>query len=60
MNMAVFDLLIMLEMPMFLANSLAERLLGYKVGCDIYAALGSLSGIGAAMNNAAIAYDRYR
>lgn len=44
-NLAIFDLLMMLEMPMFIANSFHERLLGYELGCTIYAALGSLSGI---------------
>lgn len=43
-NLAIFDLLMMLEMPMFIANSFYERLLGYDLGCTIYAALGSLSG----------------
>lgn len=59
-NLALFDLLMMVEMPMFLANSSAQRLLGYDTGCTIYAALGSVSGIGAAISNAAIAYDRYK
>lgn len=44
-NLAIFDLLMMLEMPMFIANSFQQRLLGYDLGCTIYAALGSLSGI---------------
>lgn len=60
LNLAIFDLLMMLEMPMFLVNSFSERLLGAATGCDLYAALGSLSGIGGAVTNAAIAYDRYR
>uniref|UniRef100_A0A336LIH5 CSON004890 protein n=1 Tax=Culicoides sonorensis TaxID=179676 RepID=A0A336LIH5_CULSO len=59
-NLAIFDLLMMLEMPMFIANSFYERLLGYDLGCTIYAALGSLSGIGESTTNAVIAYDRYR
>lgn len=60
MNLALFDLLMMLDIPLFLANSFNEKILGYKTGCDIYAALGSLSGMGGAITNAAIAYDRYR
>uniref|UniRef100_A0A336LM83 CSON004889 protein n=1 Tax=Culicoides sonorensis TaxID=179676 RepID=A0A336LM83_CULSO len=60
LNLAIFDLLMMLEMPMFLVNSFAERLIGSKIGCDFYAAVGSLSGIGGSITNAAIAYDRYR
>ncbi|XP_077297014.1 opsin-3-like [Arctopsyche grandis] len=59
-NLAVFDLLMMLEMPMFIGNSFHQRLLGYEIGCDIYAILGSLSGIGGAMTNAVIAFDRYK
>ncbi|XP_063698456.1 opsin-3-like [Culicoides brevitarsis] len=60
LNLAVFDLLMMLEMPLFLVNSFREKLWGGMIGCDYYAALGSLSGIGGAVTNAAIAYDRYR
>ncbi|XP_055590752.1 opsin-3-like [Uranotaenia lowii] len=59
-NLAIFDLLMMCEMPMFLVNSFAERLVGYETGCAVYAALGSISGIGGAISNAVIAFDRYR
>jgi r-opsin len=59
-NLAIFDLLMMLEMPMFIVNSFNQRLLGYEIGCDIYAVLGSLSGIGGAITNAVIAFDRYK
>ncbi|XP_062546079.1 opsin-3-like [Armigeres subalbatus] len=59
-NLAIFDLLMMCEMPMFLVNSFSGRLIGYETGCAIYAALGSLSGIGGSITNAVIAYDRYR
>lgn len=59
-NLAIFDLLMMCEMPMFLVNSFSERLVGYETGCAVYAALGSLSGIGGAISNAVIAFDRYR
>lgn len=59
-NLAIFDLLMMCEMPMFLVNAFSERLVGYETGCAIYAALGSVSGIGGAISNAVIAYDRYR
>lgn len=59
-NLAIFDLLMMLEMPMFLVNSFSERLVGYGIGCSVYAAFGSLSGIGGAISNAVIAFDRYR
>ncbi|XP_046736196.1 opsin, blue-sensitive [Diprion similis] len=59
-NLALFDLLMMLEMPMLIANSFLERMIGWQLGCDVYATLGSISGIGSAINNAAIAFDRYR
>lgn len=60
MNLAVFDLIMFLEIPFFLVNSFSGKILGYQTGCNIYAALGSLSGIGAAITNTTIAYDRYR
>ncbi|KAK0161652.1 hypothetical protein PV327_008071 [Microctonus hyperodae] len=59
-NLALFDILMMIEMPMLIINSFLERPIGWQIGCDIYAALGSVSGIGSAINNAAIAYDRYK
>lgn len=59
-NLALFDLLMMLEIPMFIVNSFSQRLMGYDTGCNIYAVLGSLSGIGGAITNAVIAYDRYK
>lgn len=59
-NLALFDLLMMLEMPMLITNSFLERMIGWQLGCDIYGTLGSVSGIGSAINNAAIAFDRYR
>nr|ABY84502.1 blue-sensitive rhodopsin [Limenitis weidemeyerii] len=59
-NLAIFDMMMMLEMPMLIINSFYQRLVGYQLGCDIYAVLGSLSGIGGAMTNAVIAFDRYK
>ncbi|OXU30644.1 hypothetical protein TSAR_003940 [Trichomalopsis sarcophagae] len=59
-NLALFDLVMALEIPMLIINSFIERMIGWGLGCDIYAALGSVSGIGSAITNAAIAYDRYR
>lgn len=59
-NLALFDLVMMVEMPMLIVNSFLERVIGWELGCDIYAALGSVSGIGSAINNAAIAFDRYK
>ncbi|XP_063980444.1 opsin, blue-sensitive [Diachasmimorpha longicaudata] len=59
-NLAIFDLIMMLDMPMFLVNSYLGRPMGWELGCDLYAAFGSISGIGSAINNAAIAFDRYK
>lgn len=59
-NLAVFDLMMMIEMPLLITNSFYQHILGYQLGCDIYAVLGSLSGIGGAMTNAIIAFDRYK
>ncbi|XP_038216351.1 opsin-3-like [Zerene cesonia] len=59
-NLAIFDLAMMGEMPHLIMNSFYQRMLGYELGCDIYAVLGSLSGIGGSITNAVIAYDRYK
>jgi r-opsin len=59
-NLAVFDLMMMLEMPLLIVNSFYQRLIGYQLGCDVYGILGSLSGIGGAITNAVIAFDRYK
>lgn len=59
-NLAIFDLVMMTEMPLLIINSFLERMWGWELGCDIYAAIGSVSGIGQAITNAAIAFDRYR
>ncbi|XP_046659782.1 opsin-3-like [Homalodisca vitripennis] len=59
-NLAVFDLTMMLDMPMLVANSFYQRPIGWQFGCDLYGLFGSIAGIGSAINNAIIAYDRYR
>ncbi|CAF4865240.1 unnamed protein product [Pieris macdunnoughi] len=59
-NLALFDLVMMIEMPHLIMNSFYQKMLGYQLGCDIYATLGSVSGIGAAITNAVIAFDRYK
>lgn len=59
-SLAVFDMLMMCEMPMFLVNCFMERMIGWELGCDIYALFGSISGMGQSITNAAIAFDRYR
>lgn len=59
-NLAIFDLCMMLEMPMLLYNSYFQRIVGGDLACTIYAVFGSFSGIGGAATNAAIAYDRFK
>ncbi|XP_076626180.1 rhodopsin 5 [Colletes latitarsis] len=59
-SLAVFDLIMCIEMPMFVANCFMERMIGWEVGCDVYGVLGSISGMGQSITNAAIAFDRYR
>ncbi|XP_008487287.1 opsin, blue-sensitive-like, partial [Diaphorina citri] len=59
-NQALLDLCMMVNMPMLVVNSFYQRVIGWETGCDIYGLFGSISGFGSAMNNAVIAYDRYR
>lgn len=57
-NLAFCDFIMMSKTPIFIYNSFN---LGYALGstgCQIYSLMGALSGIGAAMTNAFIAYDR--
>lgn len=58
-NLAICDFMMMTKTPIFIYNSFNR---GYALGhtyCQVFAFIGSLSGIGAAVTNAAIAYDRY-
>lgn len=48
----------MLKAPIFLYNTFHKGFAAGHVGCQIFAFVGSLSGIGAGMTNAFIAYDR--
>nr|BAQ54783.1 opsin, short-wavelength sensitive type [Macromia amphigena] len=59
-NLAIFDTLMMSKLPMFVVNSVYEGQYFGKVGCDLYGLVGSYSGMGAAITNSAIAFDRYR
>jgi r-opsin len=59
-NLAIFDLSMMLEMPLLIYNSGAQRIIGGESLCTLYAIFGSFSGIGGAATNAVIAYDRYK
>lgn len=58
-NLAFCDFMMMTKTPIFIYNSFNR---GYALGptwCQVFAFIGSLSGIGAAITNACIAYDRY-
>nr|ACH56538.1 putative ultraviolet II opsin [Thermonectus marmoratus] len=58
-NLAIFDFIMMAKAPIFIYNSFNRGFeLGF-IGCQIFAFVGTLSGIGAGMTNACIAYDRY-
>lgn len=59
-SLAIFDIIMAFEMPMLVINSFIERMIGWEIGCDVYSVFGSISGMGQAMTNAAIAFDRYR
>lgn len=59
-NLAFCDFFMMLKTPIFIYNSFNTGFATGHLGCQIFAFIGSLSGIGAGMTNAAIAYDRYR
>nr|BAQ54758.1 opsin, short-wavelength sensitive type [Somatochlora uchidai] len=59
-NLAIFDTIMMFKLPFFVLNSVVEGQIFGKIGCDVYAMAGAYSGMGAAITNAAIAFDRYR
>lgn len=58
-NLAFCDFFMMLKAPIFIYNSFYRGFAAGHIGCQIFAFMGSLSGIGAGMTNACIAYDRY-
>lgn len=57
-NLAFCDFIMMLKAPIFIYNTLYRGFATGHIGCQIFAFVGSLSGIGAGMTNAFIAYDR--
>ncbi|KAG8224554.1 Short wavelength sensitive B opsin 3 [Ladona fulva] len=59
-NLATFDTIMMFHLPFFCMNSVVEGQLFGKIGCELYACAGAISGMGASMTNAMIAFDRYR
>lgn len=58
-NLAICDFMMMVKTPIFIYNSFNRGFATGHLGCQIFAFIGSLSGIGAGMTNACIAYDRY-
>ncbi|KDR23313.1 opsin, ultraviolet-sensitive-like isoform X2 [Zootermopsis nevadensis] len=58
-NLAIMDFLMMLKTPIFIYNSFNKGFAAGQVACQVFAFIGSCSGIGAALTNACIAYDRY-
>ncbi|XP_001608074.2 opsin, ultraviolet-sensitive [Nasonia vitripennis] len=58
-NLAICDFMMMLKTPIFIYNSFHTGFALGNLGCQIFSFIGSLSGIGASITNAAIAYDRY-
>ncbi|XP_064105706.1 opsin, ultraviolet-sensitive-like [Macrobrachium nipponense] len=59
-NLALLDLMMMLKTPVFIASAFNDGPVFSRTGCEVYALIGSYSGIGSAMTNTAIAYDRYK
>lgn len=59
-NLAIFDLCMAENSLVFLGNSVGGRILGDEFACNVYAFLGGVSGVGAAVSNAMIAFDRYK
>ncbi|XP_064106307.1 opsin, ultraviolet-sensitive-like [Macrobrachium nipponense] len=59
-NLAVLDFIMMLKTPVFIVNSFNEGPIWGKQGCDIFGVMGSYAGVGGAVTNAAIAFDRYK
>ncbi|CAG9860516.1 unnamed protein product [Phyllotreta striolata] len=58
-NLAFSDFLMFTSIPIFIYNSFSGGFAAGWLSCQIYALLGSLSGISQGMTNACIAYDRY-
>ncbi|XP_049547087.1 opsin, ultraviolet-sensitive-like isoform X2 [Anopheles darlingi] len=58
-NLAFCDFFMMAKTPIFIYNSFTKGYTLGHTGCQIFAFVGSLSGIGAGATNALIAYDRY-
>ncbi|KNC21061.1 Opsin Rh3 [Lucilia cuprina] len=58
-NLALCDFFMMAKTPIFIYNSFKRGFALGNLGCQIFAIVGSYTGIGASTTNAFIAYDRY-
>lgn len=58
-NLAIFDFIMMCKAPIFIYNSVNGGFALGNFGCQLFASVGSYSGIGQGMTNAWIGYDRY-
>ncbi|XP_058797459.1 opsin, ultraviolet-sensitive isoform X2 [Phymastichus coffea] len=58
-NLAILDFMMMMKTPIFIYNSFNTGFALGHLGCEIFGVMGTISGMGAGMTNAAIAYDRY-
>ncbi|XP_031624823.1 opsin, ultraviolet-sensitive-like [Contarinia nasturtii] len=58
-NLALCDFVMMLKTPIFIYNSFTHGYTLGHAGCQVFSIMGAFSGIGAAITNAFIAYDRY-
>jgi len=59
-NLALLDFMNMMTLVLNIVHSFNEGPIWGKFGCDVYTLISAYNGIGAAITNAAIAYDRYR
>ncbi|XP_037906577.1 opsin Rh4-like isoform X4 [Hermetia illucens] len=59
LNLAICDFIMMCKTPIFIYNSFHRGFALGKFWCQVFAFVGSLSGIGGGMTNAVIGYDRY-
>lgn len=59
-TLAIFDFLMMAKTPIMIYNSMNLGFVCGRMWCQIFAFVGTFTGIGAGAINACIAYDRYR
>nr|BAM95290.1 UV-sensitive opsin [Leptidea amurensis] len=59
LQLAVFDFIMMAKAPVFIYNSAMRGFAAGALACQLFALVGSYSGIGQAWTNACIAYDRH-